>query len=285
MLTAEATDRRFRNPHDIAAELGCPIVGTAPEFSPIPDAEKREPTVGNMVYAFHKPTSNITEIYRGVRTALYFSTHGKSHKIIQVTSSSPGDGKSTLSANLSVCIAQSGKSVLLMDGDLRRPQVHKAFGVNNDVGLASVIGLDVDIDDAIATTDVPNLYVMPSGPLPPDPSELLSSHRLQELLEVVREQYDYVVIDTGPLLAVTDPSVVATRADGVVLAIRITKNSRTQARQSREMLNTLGANLLGVFVNGVPVRGSGYGYGGEYDYSFTYKYRSHEAERQITSDT
>lgn len=283
VFAAESTDRRFRSPEEIRMELGCPIVGTAPEFLPVPKAECRDESVDGMMYAFHKPASTITEIYRGVRTALYFSTHGKAHKIIQVTSAGPGDGKSTLASNLAICIAQSGKSVLLMDGDLRRPRAHKLFGVSNDVGLASVIGLDVDIADAVSDTPVQNLYLMPSGPLPPDPSELLSSHRFQELLMSVRETYEYVVIDTGPLLAITDPSVVASTVDGVVLAIRITKNSRSHAKQARELLAGLGANLLGVFVNGVASKNSGYGYDGAYTYSYSYKTHEIGSPQQAVS--
>ena len=111
---------------------------------------------------------------------------------------------------------------------------------------------------------------MPSGPLPPDPSELLSSHRFQELLNSVRDTFDYVLIDTGPLLAITDPSVVASRVDGVVLTIRINKNSRVQARQAKDLLASLGSNLLGVFVNGTPNKNSAYG--GDYNYSYMYSY-------------
>lgn len=267
-IGAETTDRRFRTTAEITNELQSAIVGSAPELLPVPRNKVRDKAIDKMLYAYHMPSSNITEIYRGVRTALYFSTHGKDCKTIQVTSAGPGDGKSTLAGNLAICIAQSGKSVLLIDGDLRRPRIHKMFGVENHTGLASVIGLDVDIADAVLETPVSNLFVMPSGPLPPDPSELLSSHRLGELLSTVREQYDYVIIDTGPLLAITDPSIVATRTDGVVMAVRINNNTRQQAKQARQLLDSLGVRVLGVFVNGAPSKKSDYG-------SYQYSYADH----------
>lgn len=273
VIAAEVTDRRFRTTDDIKRSLGYPIIGHVPECYPIPLRELRDSKLDRMLYAFHKPSAIATEAFRGVRTALYFSTRGQSHKIIQITSSGPGDGKSTLASNLAVCIAQSGKSILLIDADLRRPRMHRVFGVPNDVGLASVIGLDVELEDTITSLDsIPNLYILPSGQVPPDPSELLSSHRFSELLESVREKFDYVVIDTGPVLAITDPSVVASRVDGVVLALRMAQNSRNHAKRAQEILNGIGANVLGVFVVGArDANASDYGYGGAYAYTASYE--------------
>jgi capsular exopolysaccharide synthesis family protein len=188
--------------------------------------------------------------------------------VVQITSPNPEDGKSTLTANLAVSIAQSGKRILLIDADLRKPQVHKIFGVGGDVGLVSVITGEVDPAEAIQPSAIPGLSLLPCGPVPPNPAELLTAPRFKDLLDVLREQFDFVLIDTPPLLAVTDPSVVAPRVDGVLLTVRITKNGRPAAERAKEMLDTLGANVLGVVVNGIDRNNGagsyayGYGYGG-----------------------
>jgi capsular exopolysaccharide synthesis family protein len=188
------------------------------------------------------------------------------------------DGKSTLATNLAVSIAQSGKKTILIDGDCRRPRIHKIFNVPHDTGLASVIAGQSDLATAIRPTAVPNLAVLPCGPRPANPAELLTSPRFKELLDIIRAQYDYVIIDTPPLLVVTDPCVVAPRVDGVLMAIRVTKNGRPFAERAKEILNSLGAHVLGVVVNGLGGNAGGrYGYGYDsynygYGYGYTYRY-------------
>jgi capsular exopolysaccharide synthesis family protein len=172
-----------------------------------------------------------------------------------------GDGKSTLAANLAISVAQTGKRVLLIDADLRRPQLHLLFSVSNNVGVASVLEGTTEVSDATIASAVPGLSIMPSGPLPSNPSELLSSPRMKEMLESLAEKYDLVLLDTPPLLAVTDPSAVAARVDGVILTLRLGKQSRPRAQRAREILATLGAHVLGVVVNAVESRESRYGYG------------------------
>ena len=194
-----------------------------------------------------------------MRTALYFGTGAAMPRVIQITSPNRADGKTTLSANLSVSIAQSGKRVLLVDADFRRPRLHKVFALPAGTGLASVLAGAADLGDAIQDSVVAGLSILPCGPRPSDPAELLSSPRLQEVLEVARQHYDFVLVDTPPLLAVTDPSVVAPRVDGVLLNIRVSKNSRPDAERAREVLGTLGATMIGVVVNGVSPDGGGYG--------------------------
>ena len=197
------------------------------------------------------------------------------NKVIQVSSPNPGDGKSTLAANLGISIAQSGKRTLILESDFRRPQVHKLLGVDRDVGVTSVIGGEAELADAIQETQIPNLYAMSCGPKPSNPSELLSSPRYAELIELLREKFEYVIIgDTPPLMAVTDPAVVAPRVDGVLMAFRISKRSRHDCVRSTELLSSLGVNVLGVVVNGINKKdryGYDYGrYGGSYRYGGGY---------------
>ncbi len=280
----ELADRRFRNPEDVRAQLGLPLIGHIPlieegrihkKGAGRPAADGRPDPV---LCTFHKPRSRQAEAYRAVRTALYFSSRGRGHKTIQVTSPNVSDGKTTLASNLAISIAQSGKKVLLLDADFRRPRIHSYFGLDNKTGLSSVVTEEAELADAIHETPTPNLWALPCGPKPPNPSELLMSPRFEQILEVAKEKYDFVIIDTPPLLAVTDPSVVAPRADGVLLVIRLTKHARHDALRATEMLASLGAEALGVVVNGIGKKrhryGSYYRYGGYYRYA-GYRYTAY----------
>jgi polysaccharide biosynthesis transport protein len=270
---AEMLDTSFRTPEEIRQRLGLRVVGHIPFVRPsektLQRIVERGDVVAPTVCAYYEGLSPVAEAFRGVRTALYFTGGGAEHKVLQVTSPGPGDGKSTLAANLAVSIAQSGKRTLLIDADLRKPTQHKIFGLSKDVGLSSVIGLHMEPADAVQQTTVANLWLLACGPIPPDPAELLTSPRLAELLNVFREQYDYVIIDTAPVLAVTDPCAVAPRVDGVMLVVCISKRSRADALRATKILNTLDTNLLGVVVNRKTDDRSNYGrkntYGG-YEY-------------------
>src|SRR5581483_7344443 len=165
--------------------------------------------IDSTVVAHHQPKALISEAYRGIRTSLYFCTRDQSHQhqIIQLTSPLPGDGKSTLSANLAVTIAQSGKSVLLLEADLRRPRVARLFGVSAEAGIIAALNGEREFDECIQETEVPRLFLMPVESRPFNPSELLSSSAFHEMLQVLREKFDFVLIDSPPVLPVTDASV------------------------------------------------------------------------------
>jgi capsular exopolysaccharide synthesis family protein len=281
---AELSDKGFRSPADIRARLGLPVIGHIPPIRtnlPAEDQLDLEPTV----VAALRPKSVEAEAYRGVRTALYFNAAGSTHQMIQVTSPSQGDGKSTLAANLAVSIAQSGKRTLLVDCDMRRPRVHRVFHLADPgPGLAAVINGTVPLSGAILRTPVENLSLLPCGKKPSNPAELLTSPNFPDLLDRLKSDYDYVILDTPPVLAVSDPSAVAPRADGVILVFRMTSKVRPAAERAREQLQQIGANVLGVVVNGSGRGdgGYGYGYGGEYTgYTHDQQYMdnySHEDE-------
>jgi len=277
-FVVDLSDRSFRSPEDISKQLGMPILGHIPQMADSKPKDSSARLSPKMV-TFFQPKSRMTEAYRAVRTALYYNSRGEMHKVFQVTSPHPGDGKTTLTSNLAICIAQSGKSVLLIDADLRRPKVHTTFGIGNEVGLSSVIRGEAEPQDAIQPTEVENLWILTSGTPPDNPAELLTSRRFDALLDVLREKYDIVLIDTPPTLAVTDPGTVASRVDGVILTMRITKRTRGDATHSAALLRSLGANLLGVVVNGTgPEKSFGTGYG---DYGAHRYYNSrHESDDQ-----
>jgi len=233
----DVTDRSFRKPEEIRQALGWRVLGHIPVLK---KASKEA----------------ATEAFRAVRTALYFTPSWDAKRVIQVTGSDPGAGKTTLTAHLAASIAQSGKRVLVVDADLRKPRQHKIYGVANHVGLSTVLAGRANAAEAIRPTPIPGLWVLPGGPPGSNPAEALSSPGLGELLGSLRKQYDYVLIDSPPLLAVTDPSIVAHHVDGVLLVIRLTRRSRPNARVAKEVLESAGAQVLGVVVNGVP-RGSG----------------------------
>jgi succinoglycan biosynthesis transport protein ExoP len=300
---AEMADKSFRGPEEIRARLGLPLIGHIPVVKQDEKLlQKIEAEGGQMspvVCAHYRPKSRDAEAYRGVRTALYFSTRGGNYKTIQVTSPDMGDGKSTLAANLAVSIAQSGKKVILVDADLRRPQQHSIFGLPNQVGFASILAGTAEIAEATHATQAPGLSIITSGSLPPNPAELLTSHRFKEMLNVLSEQYDLVLVDSPPLLAVSDPSVIAPRVDGVILTLRIRDKGRPHAEQAREILSSLGAHVLGVVVNAVKgasgkrygyggygygYGGYGYGYGYDYGYGYGYGYGSDENSKYYTEE-
>ena len=271
---AELSDKGFRTSDEIRRGLGLPVIGHIPLL--IPDAaakaslEAGQTAFDPFLVTHFRSRSVDAEAYRAVRTALYFSTQGGGHNLIQVTSPDMGDGKSTLITNLAVSIAQSGKRIVLVDADLRRPRLHKMMGLPAHLtGLASVISGNVELRDAIQETAIPGLFVLPCGPMPANPAELLTSPRFKEVLEELRALYDFVLVDTPPLLAVTDPCVVAPRVDGVVLAMRMSKKSRPKAERAKEILATLGVKVLGVVVNGVTANKSSGSYGaGRYEYTY-----------------
>jgi capsular exopolysaccharide synthesis family protein len=288
---AEVTDKSFRTPEEIRRRLGLPIVGHIPYTARAATNGDGAAAAGHLdasLLAYHQPSALEAEAYKSLRTSLYFSTRGERHKVIQITSPNMGDGKSTLAANLAICIAQSGKTVVLVDADCRRPRLHRLFGLRGELGLTSVIVGECGPQEAVRPTEVPHLSVLPCGPRPTNPAELLTSPKFEELLNELRGQYDFVLVDSPPLLAVTDPCVVAARADGVLLTIRVSKNGRPAAERAKELLTGMGANVLGVVVNGIGKEAVAYGYGYRhyrYDqYGYEYRGRDEEADPVVKAE-
>jgi polysaccharide biosynthesis transport protein len=195
-----------------------------------------------------RPRTLVSEAYRSLRTALLLSS-ARELKIVAVTSAMAGEGKTATAANLAVVLAQLGRKVLLVDCDLRKPRLHQVFRVSNRFGLVNQLTSNADPESVFLPTEVPNLWMTPSGPIPPNPSELLSSDRMRDWLKTARATFDYVVVDTPPALAVTDATIVGMLADGVVLTLRSGKVTRDEARHCRDRLRKAGIKLLGAVLN------------------------------------
>ncbi|MGF1579456.1 MAG: polysaccharide biosynthesis tyrosine autokinase [Gemmataceae bacterium] len=279
---AELTDKGFRTPEEIRRQLGLPVIGHVPVLKADPEAQAKanagEKVIDPYLVCYYNPKSVEAEAYRAVRTSLYFSTQGSGHNLIQITSPNMGDGKSTLSTNLSVSIAQSGKKIVLIDADLRRPRLHKIFGVQNKIGLSSLIHGEATFAEAVQESAIPNLSLLTCGPMPPNPSELLTSPNFPKVLNDLRDHYEFVIVDTPPLLVVTDPSVVAPRVDGVIMTLRLSKKAGPLASRATEILAGLGANVVGVVVNGLSRHGTSGQYGGGYYSNYGYEYEPDETE-------
>lgn len=223
--------------------------------------------------------SPISEAYRAVRTNLQFAGADKKIKCISFTSSMPSEGKSTTISNIALTMAQDDKKVLLIDADMRKPVQHQIFGLFNK-GLSNCIAMNMSLDEAIQPSDHPNLDILASGPVPPNPSELLGSQKMDELLQQVKNIYDYVLVDMPPILAVIDAAVLSPKVDGIVFVIKSGKISPDEAKLAKSRLEQAGANILGAVLNAVPQRHSGYGYGYGYYYYYDEEGEKHKKKKQ-----
>lgn len=211
------------------------------------------------------PDGGAAEDYRSLRTSLIYSIAGDRPRAIAVSSPGPGEGKSTTAANLAVSLAQAGKSTLVVDADLRRPQIHAAFSARNLRGLVNVLVGEMTFAEAVQEGPLVDLSLLTSGPLPPNPAELLSSAGFSGVLDEARRSYEYVILDTPSVGAVADASVIAAQSDGVLLVIDTQRTRKSSVRHAAHELESVGARLLGTVMNNVRAGRRGYyGYRGYY---------------------
>jgi len=209
--------------------------------------------------------SPIAESYRHLRTSLLLSSAGQPPKTILVTSSQPSEGKTTTAINTAFMLAQTGADVLLIDCDLRRPRLHAHFGAPNAKGLTNWLSGETDIDSLMQTySTLPNLKFLTSGPVPPNPAELLGSDEMRKLLGLLTERFAHVVIDSPPAISFTDASILSTMVDGVVLVVHGGRSSRAVVRRAKQQLLDVGAHIFGVVLNNVRVETQDYYYSGYY---------------------
>ncbi|MGC6769614.1 CpsD/CapB family tyrosine-protein kinase [Enterococcus sp. LJL51] len=225
--------------------------------------KKQDTEKGVSLITLADKASPVSEQYRTIRTNIQYSMIDHDLHTLVITSSGPGEGKSTTSANLAVVFADSGKKVLLVDADLRKPTVAKTFNLSNVNGLSSILGKrQVNIQEIIQRSGVDNLHILPSGPKPPNPSELLGSARMSRLIEELKHSYDLIIFDMPPVVTVTDAQILSSKADGTIVVAREDVSNREALRKAKSLLNYVDANILGVVYNGARnMTEQGYYYG------------------------
>jgi len=273
-LWHDLNDHTFQTADEVAHTIHAPVLGIVPRIEANTEDVVAASSIDSKVVALHRSKSPDAEAIRSVRTALFFASHGAGRSVIQFTSPTPADGKSLMSANVAVALASAGKRVLLVDADLRKPTQHTLFGAKPTAGLSDLLVDKVEFPDVVQPTGVANLELLQAGSLPPNPAELLSMPRFDEFLQARREQYDYVIVDTPPVLVVSDPLNVAPIVDGVILVTPVKHNMAGAAQHAARMLRDIDATVLGGVVNDLDslfqTTASNYGgYGAGYTYGYT----------------
>lgn len=213
------------------------------------------------------PKSPVAEAYRTLRTNIQFSSFDNKVKTIVITSSGPGEGKTTTSSNLAIATAQAGSRTILLDCDLRNPKLHKVFELSNQIGLSDMLIGETNFYEAVHKSEIDNLYVLPSGTRPPNPAELLASEKMKRFLESLKETYDYIIIDTPPIIMVTDAQILSQYADGCLLVVASAEADKNAAVKAKELLEKVDAKILGVVLNKLDTKRKGY-YGYYYNYYY-----------------
>ncbi|MFD0826434.1 CpsD/CapB family tyrosine-protein kinase [Neobacillus sp. M.A.Huq-85] len=214
-------------------------------------ALKKDKKISNKrnLVAMIDPKSTIAEQYRTIRTNIQFSSVDQEARTLMVTSAGPGEGKSTTVANLAIVLAQQGKKVLLVDADLRKPTVHYTFNKTNTFGLTSVLTKQLKLEETVVESAERNLYILSSGPIPPNPAELLSSMAMEVFLNNALEEFEMVLFDAPPVLAVTDAQILANKCDGTILVVSSGKTEKDKLEKAKELLETAQSKIIGVVLN------------------------------------
>ncbi|MBI1883575.1 MAG: polysaccharide biosynthesis tyrosine autokinase [Chlamydiae bacterium] len=276
VLLLENLDTSFRHDEDVERTLGLPVLGHIPLSSVVRKGMSAKEIA---LTSFTHPNSNFAEAYRYVRTGISFSAVDKPHPVLLVTSTHPKEGKTTEVVNLGATMAANGEKVLIIDADMRRPTLHKILpskSTGKKLGLSNYLVENISEDSVIGPTQIPNLWVLNCGDVPPNPSEILGSQKMRKLLEWTRTHFQRVIIDSPPAMAVADSIVLSGMVDGVVYIIKANKTSRKTALQSIQRLREARSRILGIVLNQVTPKGSGY----YYYYNYKYNYYSQNGERQ-----
>ena len=259
----EYLDNTIKMPDDVKSHLHIPYLGLVPAFTKNGEFDGIPPDLVTL----HSPKSNASESFRGIRTNIIYSSADSPPQVILISSAGPTEGKTACASNIAVTMAQSGTKVVLLDCDMRRPRLHNVFNVQRNKGISSYLVGTSELKDVIFTTPFKNLDIIPCGPIPPNPSEILGSKKMRHLLEKLRKEYQRIVIDSPPIMAVTDSVVMAPLADGVLMVIRVGDTPRQVIQNGLSQLQTVNAHLLGAVLNGVEMGKDSYYYQYYYYYA------------------
>jgi len=258
----EYIDNRVKSPDEIRQFLGLSFLGLVPAVKDLNLKDGQSPVVSNAV------PQNFAEAFREIRTSVMFSSADDGSRAVLVTSTQPSEGKSVVAANLAISLAQAGLRVLIVDADMRKPRLHDLMKVKQEPGLSSLLVGRAKASEVVLKTSTSNLWVMPAGPNPPNPAELLGSTRFADLLKTLGEHFDWVVIDSPPVMAVTDPSVVAFRTTGVIFVIGSEQVNRHKALTAVQKLTASKAKILGAILNRANVERNPYYYSHYYSHEY-----------------
>ncbi len=262
----EHLDDTLKTTEDMERRIRLPVLGAVPRIRSFQDQAPVEQQIG--LLAFYEPRSSLAEAYRSIRTSLLFSTRSGAPKVVVFTSPGPGEGKTTSALNVAITFTQTGSKVLLIDTDLRNPSIHRAFGLDNMTGLTNYLAGDAQPIEISTHTEVDNLFVIPSGPLPPNPAELLSGEKMAKLLDVAAEKFDYVIMDGPPILGLADALVLANMADGTVVVAEAGVTRQGHLAGAIKRLYSAHANVVGGILTKQKDECGSYGY--HYDYYYYY---------------
>ena len=258
-IVSERLDNTYTSPDELEEHLGLPILGV------VPRSAANDPAKPDYIVSVSDPISPAAESFRTIRSNILLSRREATPRVLQICSALHSEGKSTVSINLSCIMAGAGEKVLLIDGDMRRPRLHKSFDVPNSRGLSSVLTSKAGLDDVIKKTKVFNLSFMPSGPLYSNPAELLGSQKMFEVITELKEQYERIIIDCPPYLGIADSSLLTPLSDGIVLVVRSGKTIRGAVLKIKKNIENIKAEIIGVVLNDMPGRSVNYYY--HYNYS------------------
>lgn len=257
-------DRSIKSAADAQSSAGAPVLGIVPVLAET-EAAKLD-VRGRDMYVFEHPKSQLAEACRSLRTNIVFSGADRQLRTIVVSSANPREGKTTMVLYLGTTMAQSGQRILLVDSDMRRPRLHVSAGLPRGIGLSNLIVGDESYDDAIKSTEIPNLFVLPCGPLPPNPAELLMSKRFAAVLEELGKRFDTVILDSPPLGAVTDAVVLSKQTDGVILVVHASKTLRDEVKRASRQIKHVNGQIIGIILNQLDAKDHRYGYYNYYGY-------------------
>lgn len=289
----EYLDNSIKNPEELE-RMGFPILATIPEISSDEVAKKAQSSNGDgehfleaaqiatRLVTHFDPKSPVSEAYRTLRTNIQFKNKNSRKIVAMVTSSAPKEGKSTTVANLAITMAQMGSKTVLVDTDLRRPVIHSIFNMKKEMGVTNYLMGKAGVEDIVKPTFIDNLFVITSGPLPPNPSELLASDELGQLIEDLRERYDVILFDSPPVIAVTDAAVLSPRVDGMILVIKAHQTHRDAVKRAKTLLDNANAHIFGCLLNSVKIERT-YGTYYYYYYYHYYQYYGHDLKRHKKS--